>query len=37
MFGINDQIIIKYITYKKYCKIYVIKDLATDKPFFYIF
>ena len=36
LFGISDQII-KYATCKKYCKLYVIKDLLTNKPYYCIY
>ena len=32
LFGISNQII-KYATCKKYCKLYVVKDLPTDRPY----
>src|SRR6266542_4012062 len=38
-FGIDDQLIkfIKFATCKKCCKLYIIKDLPTDRPFTCIF
>ena len=36
LFGISDQII-KYATCKKCCKIYALKDLPIDKPYYCTF
>jgi hypothetical protein len=36
LFGISDQII-KYATCKKCCKLYVLKDLPIDKPYYCTF
>ena len=36
LFGISDQII-KYATCKKCCKLYALKDLPIDKPYYCTF